>query len=148
MSYYFPFGTSAVGTVENIPYALTAVSASAILHTILVPTASRATSVQNTPSAGPSGISQTEFTCTDSGQSGLPGADGLQGGAGVNAVTCPQGTKECPGLFVSLSAVNSNRDPSSQFSIVCIDLAGNAESSITCPDYLPTSSGWTLPTIP
>lgn len=149
MPYYYPIGNSAALTVQNIDYAFSAVTASVILSTTVVPTASFATSVTNSPPAGNNGTNVDPATCTATAPTGDPGAQGPRGSDGPDATTCPPNTKECPGLFVSLSMVNANRPSGSQFSIVCLDVTGYIESTIGCPDYLPVDAPtYTLPTIP
>lgn len=149
MSYFFPFGNAEAISVSNISQSFSATTAGFILNSVFVPTASFATSTTNTPPAGTAGANVLEAACTETPAPGNTGPTGPIGPLGTDVTSCPPGTKECPGLFTSLSLfVNPNRASGSQFSIVCIETAGYIQSTIGCPDYLPTSSGYTLPTIP
>lgn len=149
MSYYFPFGNTAGLSTPNVNFALTAISASYIAETFIPLTASFASTSINTPPSGPQGVSVNSASCTAPTTQGPQGFQGFNGSNGTDKTTCPPGTIECPGLNVSLSLyVNPNRASGSQFSIVCIKTAGYIPSTIGCPDYLPTSSGYVTPTIP
>ena len=150
MSYYFPFGNSSAISVDNINYAFSAISGSVISSSLLIPalSASFANSVQNTPPNGTTGASVDASTCTGTPDNGDQGTQGPRGALGSDLSYCPAGTKECPGLFVSLSAVNAARSSGSQFSVVCIDVTGYIASTVGCPDYLPVNVGYTLPSIP
>jgi len=149
MSYFFPFGNAEAISVTSISQSFSAATASFILNSVVVPTASFATSTTNVPPNGTTGASILEEACTDTPAAGNTGPTGPSGPLGTDVTSCPPGTKECPGLFTSLSLfVNPNRASGSQFSIVCIETAGYILATIGCPNYLPTSSGYTLPTIP
>jgi hypothetical protein len=150
MSYYFPFGNASAVSVQNISYSFAATSASAMSSELLISalSASFANSVQNTPPNGTNGTAATSELCTGTAEAGDQGPQGPRGNDGLDYTTCPPGSKECPGLFVSLSAVNAARASGSQFSIVCIDVTGYIASTVGCPDYLPVNVGYTLPTIP
>lgn len=149
MSYFFPFGNAEAISVFSISQSFSATTAGFILNSVFVPTASFATSTTNTPPAGIAGANALEAACTETAAPGNTGPTGPRGPLGTDVTSCPPGTKECPGLFTSLSLfVNPNRASGSQFNIVCIETAGYVQSTIICPDYLPTSSGYTLPTIP
>lgn len=149
MTYYFPFGNAGGVSVTTAPFALTTITASFMPVDIVSPTASFATSVINTPAAGPNGISKTLADCTGVASRGPTGSIGPTGSSGIDVTVCPPGTKECPGLFVSLSAVNAARPSGSQFSIVCINTAGYIPTTVGCPENLPVDlPTYTLPTIP
>ena len=150
MSYYFPFGNSSLVVNTNVSYSISAVTASRPqFASIVVPTASFVTSVINAPASGTIGVHKSASDCTSTSPVGAQGVTGQQGDMGSSYTVCPPGTKECPGLFTSLSLfVNPNRASGSQFSIVCIETAGYVYSSVGCPDYLPTSSNPNIPAIP
>lgn len=149
MSYYFPFGNAAGLSTPNVNFTLTAISASYIAETFIPLTASFASAAINTPPPGPPGASVNFASCSAPVAQGSQGFQGSTGFNGTSITTCPPGTIECPGLNVSLSLfVNPNRASGSQFSIVCIKTEGYVPSTIGCPEYLPTSSGYVTPTIP
>ena len=110
MSYYFPFGASSAVSVQNISYSLQATTASRpdFSNIPVVPSASYAPSVQNSPAAGANGLSKNIDSCSATAPVGLPGLTGLAGAKGMDFGYCPAGTKECPNLHVSLSAVWTN----------------------------------------
>lgn len=166
MSYYFPLGGAEVTTLLNISNSLAAATASReFSNTITVLTASFASSVINSPPAGPGGVSRTTGDCADSASanpsllvSGSTGAQGPTGSKGADVLTCPPGTVRCMALEVSLSAqfisptsgqrgVNYFQPSGSQFSIVCMQVpttCSSAQAQAGCPDYLRITS----PSIP
>lgn len=162
MSYYFPFGIAGGQSVQNINYALSAISASAPeFATISVSTASYVQSVQIAPENGTTGTSRVAADCPYRSdlEDGPRGLQGDTGSKGTDVLSCPPGTKACPDLYVSLSVewsssiggprgVNFYRPSGSQFSIVCIQTAGYIASTIICPASLPTSSQRLLPLTP
>lgn len=164
MSYYFPFGGGEVTTILNISNSLAAATASRQLNnSITVLTASFASSVINSPPAGPNGISRTSGDCATSASvnpsllvSGSTGEQGPTGSKGADVLTCPPGTVRCMNLEVSLSAqyndgvtrgVNYYQSSGSQFSIVCMQVpttCSSAQAQAGCPGYLRITS----PSIP
>lgn len=149
MSFYFPFGNTSALSKNSINYTLTAITASAMPKTVVAVTASFATQVINLPPSGTNGTSKTLADCTGPVSAGPTGFMGAQGSSGADITICPPGTKECPGLFVSLSVVNAARPTSSRFSIVCINTNGYVPSTVGCPENLPVDlPTYTLPTIP
>jgi hypothetical protein len=155
MSYYFPFGAFSAVSVQNISYSFAAITASRPQTTnILVPTASLAISVQNTPPAGTSGTNVNIDSCTGTAPNGPDGVQGPTGSKGTDVTTCPPGTIECTGLNISLSAVygaglngiNYYVPSGSQYSIVCLQIPpGCTAAQVGCPSSLPTG---TYPSIP
>lgn len=166
MSYYFPFRGSDALSVQTIPYALSAITASVpISSTITALTASYAMFSGSTPLAGAGGLNITQFACDEAVRvnpklliSGSPGAQGQTGSVGANNNTCPTSTIECTELNVSLSmalpgfpnGINHLRPSGSRFSKVCMQIPpGCTNITAVCPPYLPTASiTTTYPSIP
>lgn len=155
MSYYFPFGANSAVSIQNVSYSFAAITASRPQTTnILVLTASRAISVQNTPSAGSPGTSVNIDSCSAAAPDGAKGVQGPTGSKGTDVTTCPAGTIQCTALNVSLSAVYGSGQnginyyvPSgSQYSIVCLQIPpGCTSAQVGCPGSLPMG---TYPSIP
>ena len=159
MSYYFPFGGSSTTSIQTVSHSILATTASVPLSsTITALTASFASTVQITPSAGTNGTSKTLADCGTSTIEGPKGVKGPTGSKGTDNTTCPQGTIECPLLFTSLSMVlpgfpngiNAARPSGSQFSKVCMEIPiGCTSANAECPPFLPTASiSSTYPSIP
>jgi hypothetical protein len=164
MSYYFPFGGSEATTTQNINFSLSATTASVpTVNTITALTASFASAVVNSPTAGANGINVTLSDCQTSASlnpsllvSGAAGTQGPTGSKGTDVLTCPPGTVRCMDLEVSLSAqyndgitrgVNYYQPSGSQFSIVCMQVpttCSSAQAQAGCPGYLRITS----PSIP
>lgn len=150
MSYYFPFGASTAISTQNINYGLLAITASVpSSSTTNALTASFASSVINSPTAGSNGINKTIADCGTSTTSGSKGVQGPTGSKGTDNNSCPSGTIECTGLNVSLSmalpgfsnGINYIRPSGSQFSKVCMEIpVGCTAITAVCPSFLPTAS--------
>jgi hypothetical protein len=142
MSYYFPFGGSAAASVQSIPYALSAITASVPENsTTITLTASFASTVQITPLAGTNGANKTLEDCGTSDRVGPQGVQGPTGSKGPDNTTCPPGTVECVSLNQYLPNLNSLRPSGSQFSKVCMQIPiGCNSGNAVCPPYLPSAS--------
>lgn len=149
MTYYFPFGNSSLIVKANVSYSISAVTASRPeFASIVIPTASFATSVINAPANGTNGVHKSASDCTGTSPAGVQGVTGPRGDMGSSYTICPPGTKECVNLNASLAAVNASRSSGSHFSIVCIETSGYVASTVGCPSTLPTSSNPAIPAIP
>lgn len=155
MAYYFPFGAASAVSVQNISYSFAAVTASRPeTTTILLPTASFADSVQNTPIPGLPGLGKNIDSCSADAPRGEKGVQGPRGQTGSAYENCPPGTIECVGLNVSLSGafpgypygINHILPSGSRYSKVCLEIRpGCTSAQMGCPSSLPLG---TWPSIP
>lgn len=147
MSYYFPFGALDSTRVLLVSYSLSSMTASVPASTnISALTASYAFSLGSTPVNGTPGQNSTSGCNALLAPSGSIGSSGPTGSKGLDKLTCPPGTVECPGLNVSLSAAyfdgftsgaNAYVPSGSQFSIVCMEIpVGCTSTTAGCPGYL------------
>lgn len=141
MSYYFPFGAAESISTQNINYSLLATTASAPLSNATnALTASFASSVINTPTAGSAGANKTIADCGTSTISGSKGVQGETGSKGTDNNSCPTGTVECVDLNQYLPQLNALRPSGSQFSKVCMEIPPGCDNTVLCPPYLPSAS--------
>ena len=157
MTYYFPIGATESTIPQNINYTSLAISSSAaVAQTISVNTASYALTSGSIPANGTNGTSRVEADCPERAPVGATGATGLRGRKGADVLVCPEGTVECTGLLVSLSAgyndgvtrgINYYVPSGSQYSIVCMEIPNGCDLiNVGCPDYLPIAFPSILPT--